>query len=89
MTLNSLKHQVRSNHVKNIFITSEIIQCVPFKKANPLMLFREIIVHSKIHTKHINMFCGYKAESSNVKADDTYSYSCTLNVYAFLRVKFA
>jgi hypothetical protein len=36
-------------------------------KSNKLMLYRELIVCSQIHTKHINSLCGQNVEFLNVK----------------------
>jgi hypothetical protein len=44
------------------------------------MLFTEIVdVYSENHRKHVNTFCGKKAEFLNVKADATDGIHCTLS----------
>ena len=48
---------------------------------NVLMLYREIIaVCSEIHTKHINILCGYKVEILSVKTVGTYSDHCAVHI---------
>jgi hypothetical protein len=50
------------------------------------MLYRGIIaVCSKIHTKHINSFCGQNVEMLNVKPGGTYSYHWAVQVKSLLQ----
>jgi hypothetical protein len=61
--------------------SSQKINCFSIRKANVLILFREIIaVYCEVNIKHTNflLFCGIDAQIINVKECGKYINHCTL-----------